>query len=1434
MSSTGYLIDILSIDDQAAIVQQIIVDGDLNRISEVLDFIDLDTEKEPLAHLFARILQLLKHRILDAIDFLGSEKAEYDDILDIIDTNDMQIIYAILSKSKNKNLNENITEWVGSLLSGYLTLNHKRLFESKLQQLVKEYASERNETRINDLQAIALIIMMEQVILRASPEKQPTNFNEEFGIDCVALLGTNNSHLSSAASKLMRWQIKSINERSLIAPKFDSVVWSFVCEISSVESSNDLARRQGLLFILRTLINGCLSENCIQFLKNDDYWQQLQFFLDHEVHECRKLGLSALKFTLYSLPKIEESFANRYFEWNPDARTETLDSWRKFITFYEMVALDTALNQIEAVSAEIVEFSDACVIHPSWALLIFSTGARAAMESVRKCITSMIFTIRNPALFSVNINSLKKVILPLVMEAQFYVRVHDSCPHGDRVLNFVENIIYYSFSRKEELLLGILELLVEQGNSYDISRIYVSLGILNYLRNTREHCINRHHLNYIKRLFAFDAEDEIAAKLLQETQLQYLLYIDSSITAVDWISAIAVQVKQRGDDYGHLISSFEEFRDLAVTRFNSSTATRTLCQHLGNDNVFDFLSCILFNVKHDSLDLGMLIEASKCRHFLPFGIEEISSLLHMLIGTQKYDHENAYLIVQYPGFPTNTWQSLQLGTLFDSVMTSFNANQFKFFVACYCMVARHSFDVLELSWETIERLYYLIKESLIVDTDHGFKERDQIYGVFFELVETYLTIHTIVVAEGLEYELSEFRKLTDLMKRNVLHDNGNYNGNLHCARICEILIGTYASSSTQQSKVGSNILNDVTNIIFSIWSSISSGRLILKERGLHLQTIKVMFCPSMLFRALFDSSEIMPKLIQYGLEIVKAAQSRRGFLPVLASEILNFHISYSDYLTGSKDEEIRLMDFYMSVATQLQTTTNSFTLRPILAALYDKVLHKLSAYDTGIYHRVYGPLEESAKIHIIESISSTKDSFKHAFIQHLIDDSNLLCAKKATDGIEQSMRLTAWQICLLCMLTNSKPVLKHYKGEKILESLKTEASSLVRICKEWALSYIVAQGYDNCKESDIETRLFAYFEDHSMPILAVSAERVCYQSLVALIRNSQSHSRILDQFITSIIPNATTNKPLVRHFSNSLMLYIWPQLGRFFKGKPLITKLLRKLYENALEAKIVGKFRAGDAIVWDIYNEIRLTSIFGGLLRKLTDHNPPYISKELFTNYLKSEPRLPIGADEYELWLDERESNSKQITSYSNASKESKQIQTKSGAWETVLDIDGDQKLKENIKRSHLIVVASLVDKPPNLGGICRLCDVLGVGLMTVNDLRVRTNPQFKNVAVTADRWMSMQEVVVDHIIDFMREKKAEGYTLIGLEQTDNSIRLNSHYRFPEKSLILLGIEAHGIPGHLLSELDLCVEIEQHGVVRSMNIQTATAIVVHSYSIQHM
>jgi hypothetical protein len=40
-------------------------------------------------------------------------------------------------------------------------------------------------------------------------------------------------------------------------------------------------------------------------------------------------------------------------------------------------------------------------------------------------------------------------------------------------------------------------------------------------------------------------------------------------------------------------------------------------------------------------------------------------------------------------------------------------------------------------------------------------------------------------------------------------------------------------------------------------------------------------------------------------------------------------------------------------------------------------------------------------------------------------------------------------------------------------------------------------------------------------------------------------------------------------------------------------------------------------------------------------------------------------------------------------------------------------------RRNDLIVVASLIDRLPNLAGLCRTCEIFNAGLLTVHNLKV-------------------------------------------------------------------------------------------------------------------
>ena len=57
-----------------------------------------------------------------------------------------------------------------------------------------------------------------------------------------------------------------------------------------------------------------------------------------------------------------------------------------------------------------------------------------------------------------------------------------------------------------------------------------------------------------------------------------------------------------------------------------------------------------------------------------------------------------------------------------------------------------------------------------------------------------------------------------------------------------------------------------------------------------------------------------------------------------------------------------------------------------------------------------------------------------------------------------------------------------------------------------------------------------------------------------------------------------------------------------------------------------------------------------------------------------------------------------------------------------------------------MIVVASLIDKAPNLGGLSRTCEILGVGSLVLPSKAVVKDKEFSAVSVTSENWLPLEE----------------------------------------------------------------------------------------------
>ncbi|KAJ3152935.1 hypothetical protein HK101_001777, partial [Irineochytrium annulatum] len=180
-------------------------------------------------------------------------------------------------------------------------------------------------------------------------------------------------------------------------------------------------------------------------------------------------------------------------------------------------------------------------------------------------------------------------------------------------------------------------------------------------------------------------------------------------------------------------------------------------------------------------------------------------------------------------------------------------------------------------------------------------------------------------------------------------------------------------------------------------------------------------------------------------------------------------------------------------------------------------------------------------------------------------------------------------------------------------------------------------------------------------------------------------------------------------------------------------------------------------------------------------------------------------------------------------------LQRKILPWEAMMktDVDLSETREVQIKkqRNPLIIVATLVSKPPNIGGLCRTCEIFNAELLVVGNIKIKEDPTFTSTCVTADQWMPMLEVREPDLTDYLLAKKAEGYALLGIEQATTSVTLES-FSFPRRCVLLLGKEREGIPADLLPLLDHILEIPQFGVIRSLNVHVSGALIVWEYTRQ--
>ena len=138
------------------------------------------------------------------------------------------------------------------------------------------------------------------------------------------------------------------------------------------------------------------------------------------------------------------------------------------------------------------------------------------------------------------------------------------------------------------------------------------------------------------------------------------------------------------------------------------------------------------------------------------------------------------------------------------------------------------------------------------------------------------------------------------------------------------------------------------------------------------------------------------------------------------------------------------------------------------------------------------------------------------------------------------------------------------------------------------------------------------------------------------------------------------------------------------------------------------------------------------------------------------------------------------------------------------------------------VVVCVPLRSNVNLSRIVRAASCCGI-----TNLIACGNPKIdREIARIDERQLAVE--VRRSPLPVLKRLKSDGYRLVGLEQTTNSLDLHK-YAFARRTALVIGNERLGLTEDVLRMLDETVEIPVYGLPFSFNVATATAMAMYEY-----
>ncbi|MCJ8209851.1 RNA methyltransferase [Mucilaginibacter sp. RS28] len=146
-----------------------------------------------------------------------------------------------------------------------------------------------------------------------------------------------------------------------------------------------------------------------------------------------------------------------------------------------------------------------------------------------------------------------------------------------------------------------------------------------------------------------------------------------------------------------------------------------------------------------------------------------------------------------------------------------------------------------------------------------------------------------------------------------------------------------------------------------------------------------------------------------------------------------------------------------------------------------------------------------------------------------------------------------------------------------------------------------------------------------------------------------------------------------------------------------------------------------------------------------------------------------------------------------------------------------------------VIVVLDNVRSMHNVGSVFRTGD--GFAVEGVILCGITGQPPHREIEKTAlGATQSVEWEYVKETTEAVEKLRAAGYTIIAIEQAENSLMLNTFQPDVDKKYALIfGNEVDGVSDDVMQLIDQCIEIPQFGTKHSFNIVVSAGIVLWDF-----